>query len=220
MPDKKTTEVKDFFHSYAGGFDSIYGHEETRGKFGKWVDDTFRKTMFLRFEETLKNSAKPEIKSILDVGCGPGRYIIEFLLQGKEVVGLDLASGMIDLAKKAVAEVEHNGQVSFITSGYLEHTFDRQFDAAVLNGFFDYIEEPEAIFNKLQKDVTKEIYASFPHDTGLMAMQRKVRYKMRNCPLYYYSLDDVKRILKNTGLEGKYEIIDFKRDYFVKVTLS
>lgn len=217
--NQKTTQVKDFFHSYAGGFDSIYGHNEKRGAFGQWVDKTFRQTMFLRFEETLKNTARPEIQSVLDVGCGPGRYIVEFLLQGKDVVGLDLASGMIDLAKQEVSKVQHKGKIDWVLSGYLEHDFDRTFDAAVLNGFFDYIEKPEAIFNKLKKDVTKEIYASFPHDTGLMAMQRKFRYKMRNCPLYYYTLDDVKRILKNTGLDKDYEIIDFKRDYFVKIKL-
>ena len=217
--NQKTTQVKDFFHSYAGGFDSIYGHNESRSSFGKWIDKTFRQTMFLRFEETLKNTAKPEIKSILDVGCGPGRYIIEFLLQGKDVTGLDIASGMIDLAKKEIGKIKHNSKVEFITADYMEYKFNRKFDAACLMGFFDYIEHPEPLFQKLKKDVSKEIYASFPHDTGLMAMQRKFRYNLRNCPLYYYTLDDVKRILKNTGLDKDYEVIDFKRDYFVKVRL-
>jgi SAM-dependent methyltransferase len=218
--DGKTSQVKDFFHSYAGGFDSIYGHTTKRSAIDKWIDKTFRKTMFLRFEETLKNTRNPEIKSVLDVGCGPGRYMIEFLLQGKEVTGLDLADGMIEIAKNEIGKIKHNGKAEYVVADYLQHKFDRKFDAACLMGFFDYIEKPEAIFQKLKTDVSKEIYASFPHDTGLMAMQRKLRYRMRNCPLYYYTLEDVKRILKNTGLDKNYEIKDFKRDYFVKIVLG
>ncbi|MGL4597957.1 MAG: class I SAM-dependent DNA methyltransferase [Bacteroidia bacterium] len=214
----KTSQVKDFFHGYAGGFDSIYGHNEKRSAFGKWVDKKFRQTMFLRFQETLKNTKRDEIKSVLDVGCGPGRYIMEFLLQGKEVLGIDLAQGMLDIAEQEIKKINHKGSYKLMASDYLEAKLDKKYDAACLMGFFDYIEKPEAIFEKLKEDVNKEIYASFPHDTGLMAMQRKFRYKMRNCPLYYYTLEDVKRIMKNTGLEN-YEIIDFKRDYFVKVTL-
>lgn len=216
--DQKTTQVKDFFHSYAGGFDSIYGHNEGRSAFGKWVDKTFRQTMFLRFEETLKNTANPEIKKVLDVGCGPGRYVVEFLLQGKEVTALDIASGMVDLAKKQVAQVEHSGKVNWVVADYMEHNFTEKHDAAVLNGFFDYIEHPEPLFEKLKGDITKEIYASFPHDTGLMAMQRKFRYKLRNCPMWYYTLDRIEGMLKNVGLTN-YEVVDFKRDYFVKIKL-
>lgn len=214
----KTAQVKDFFHSYAGGFDSIYGHTKERSAFDKWIDKTFRQTMFLRFEETLKNTARSEIRSVLDVGCGPGRYMIEFLLQGKTVTGLDLALGMIKIAKAEIAQIKHNGSVEYIVADYLQHQFTEKFDAACLMGFFDYIEDPEAVFRKLKNDVTKEIYASFPHDTGLMAMQRKFRYYLRNCPLYYYTLDDVKQILENCGLHN-YEIKDFKRDYFVKIRL-
>lgn len=219
MADKVTSDVKKFFHGYAADFDSIYGHTQNRSAFGKWVDKNFRETMFLRFEEALKNTSKPEIKSVLDVGCGPGRYIVEFLLQGKEVCGLDMAEGMIDIAKKVVGQVEHEGSVHWVVGDYMSHQFDRQYDAACLMGFFDYIEKPEEIIEKLKKDVSKEFYCSFPIAGGFMGWQREVRYKMRNCPLWMYTKTDVQRIFDNCGLQGKYEIIDFGRDYFVKVTL-
>ena len=161
--DKKTTQVKDFFHSYADGFDAIYGHNDERSSFGRWVDKNFRKAMFLRFEQTLKNTARPEIQSILDVGCGPGRYVIEFLLQGKDVLGLDLASGMVDLAKKEVAKIKHNGKIDFVVSDYMDYQPKRKYDAAVLMGFFDYIEKPLPLLAKLKKDITKEIYLSLIH---------------------------------------------------------
>jgi SAM-dependent methyltransferase len=219
MADQVSSDVKKFFHGYAADFDSIYGHTETRSAFGKWVDKNFRQTMFLRFEEVLKNTGKDEIKTVLDVGCGPGRYIVEFLLQGKDVTGLDLADGMVQIAKKVADGIDYSGKLDFVVSGYMEHEFAKQYDAACLMGFFDYIEKPEDIVNKLKKDVSKEFYMSFPIAGGLIGWQREVRYKMRNCPLYMYTKADVIQIMDNCGLQGKYEILDFGRDYFVKVTL-
>jgi hypothetical protein len=108
--------------------------------------------------------------------------------------------------------------VSFVLADYLRHEFGRTFDAACLMGFFDYIERPGAIFDKLKRDATREIYASFPASHGFLALQRRVRYWMRNCPLYLYSQQDVEAILARAGMT-KYEILDFGRDYFVKVTL-
>lgn len=216
--DQVTNNVGKFFHNYAADFDSLYGHTERRSPIGKWLDRKLRKTMFLRFEEALKNTAKPEIKSVLDVGCGPGRYLVEFKLQGKEATGIDMAGGMLAIAKNVTNKVKGPGTVEFIESDYLSFNPGKQYDAACLMGFFDYIEKPEEIINKLKKDISKEFYASFPQADEPLSLQRRVRYKMRNCPLWLYTRQDVETILNNCGLQGKYEIKDFGRDYYVKVT--
>ncbi len=208
-------KVEDFFHSYAGDFDSIYGHTTKRGIFGRFIDRLFRGTMRLRFEETLRNTVRPEISTVLDVGCGPGRYCEAFLAQGKKVVGLDLASGMLDLAK----ELTKGRDISLIQADYLAHRFETQFDAACLMGFFDYIEKPGAVLEKLKKDVRKEIYASFPIKGGILGWQREVRYAWRNCPLYLYTRANVEGLMKAAGF-ANYEIKDFGRDYFVKIDLQ
>jgi predicted TPR repeat methyltransferase len=215
----ETQDVKKFFDGYAADFDSIYGHTDGRGFFDKLTDKLFRQSMSSRFNETLKFSANPEIKSILDVGCGPGHYCLAFLMQGKNVAGLDVAAAMLDIAKKKTASYSKEGKISFILDGYMEHQFSERFDAACLMGFFDYIQNPEEIFLKLKKDVNKEFYMSFPKKGGLLAIQRKIRYNLRNCPLYLYSKEDLTKLLEKTGLSGKSQIIDLGRDYFVKVRL-
>lgn len=216
--DTNTKNVKDFFDGYAGDFDAIYGHTTERSSFGRWVDKNFRQVMFKRFEETLQHTNKQNISSILDVGCGSGRYLVEFLKQNKAVTGLDMAAGMIDIAKNITSKIEHNGSIDLVVGDYLQHQFTQQFDAACLMGFFDYIEEPVAVFNKLKQDVSKEIYASFPKSGGPLAWQRSVRYKMRNCPLYLYSKKEVETIMRQCNL-ANYSIKDFGRGLFLKVNL-
>jgi SAM-dependent methyltransferase len=222
--NNNSLKVENFFHNYAGTFESLYGHTKNRNFIGRWFDRNLRRVMRLRFEETLKNTANPDIKSILDIGCGPGRYCIEFLKQGKRVVGIDLAEGMLDIAKLATRDIAENNSancsIEFLQANYLTYEFDEKYDAACLMGFFDYIDDPIAIFNKLKKDITKEIYASFPKDSGLLAKQRRIRYWLRGCPLYLYSLSDLKEIMKRVDLSDKYQVIDCERDYFLKISLD
>lgn len=214
-----TRDVKNFFDGYAADFDSIYGHTDGRGFWDKLADKYFRQSMSMRFSETLKYSAAKEIRSILDVGCGPGHYCAEFLKQGKQVTGLDVAEGMLAIAKQKTEKQLREGEITFILDGYLEHSFSERFDAACLMGFFDYISSPVEIFLKLQKDVTKEVYMSFPKKGGFLAMQRKIRYNLRNCPLYLYSIEDLQKHLQQVGWHHNSEITDLGRDYFVRVRL-
>lgn len=213
----ETKKVEEFFHGYAADFDSIYGHTKKRSAFDKVMDNLFRGSMRERFKHTLNASENPNIKTILDVGCGGGVYCEAFLNQGKTVVGLDLAEGMLKLAKEKTKK--NADRISFVHSGYLEHNFDRQFDASCLMGFFDYIKDPVTVFKKLQKDTTKEVYMSFPKAGGFLAWQRKVRYQRRNCPLYYYSKASLEKILDEVGWKEKSQIVDTGRGFFVKVTI-
>ncbi len=220
VKEKDLQEVKSFFDGYATDFDSIYGHTDNRGFMDKISDKLFRQSMYLRYQECLKNTAQKEINSILDIGCGSGHYCDAYLNQGKRVTGLDIADGMLKIATKKTEKYIKEGKADYILADYLSHNFTSKFDSACLMGFFDYIKEPVKIFQKLEKDVSKEIYMSFPKKGGFLAWQRKIRYNMRNCPLYFYSKEDLMEILKKVNWENKAEIIDLGRDYFVKVKLT
>jgi ubiquinone/menaquinone biosynthesis C-methylase UbiE len=213
-------DVKKFFHGYAADFDSIYGHAKKRGFVDKVMDKLFRQSMLLRFNETLQQSQNPSIQTILDVGCGSGVYDVELLKQGKSVVGLDMAEGMLEIATKRTAAFKDSGKISFVLADYMEHSFNEKYDAALLMGVFDYVKDPVAMLKKLQQEVTKEIWGSFPKQGGFLTWQRKVRYNMRNCPLYFYTKKSLVKILDESGLQGKYTIKDLGRDFFVKVTLG
>jgi SAM-dependent methyltransferase len=215
----ETKDVETFFHGYAADFDSIYGHTKARSAWDKFLDKYFRRSMKLRYDLVLKYASNPEIVSLLDVGCGGGVYCEALLNMGKTVTGLDIAEGMLELAKQKTQRFIDQGSATYIHSGYLEYDFDHAFDAAVLVGLFDYIKTPLDVFKKLEKDISKELYMSFPKSGGFLAWQRKIRYKARNCPLYYYSKKDIEDLLGKMKWLQKATILDIDRDFFVKVEL-
>ena len=212
-----TQAVEKFFDGYASDFDAIYGHTTRRGAFGRWVDRRFRKVMMRRFETTLQHTNRDDIQSVLDVGCGSGRYVFAFAKQGKKVVGVDMAKGMLELAQNAVDEAGLSTRVTLCEGDYLNVSLSQKFDAACLMGFFDYIENPVAVLQKLAREVRGEIYASFPIAGGWLARQRQVRYRLRKCPLWLYRKADLEAILAAAGFQGRYEIQHFERDWYVLI---
>ena len=54
----------------------------------------------------------PNHSEILDIGCGPGRYSLEFAKRSKQVVGIDISSKMIQYAKEN-AQAEQVKNASF-----------------------------------------------------------------------------------------------------------
>lgn len=63
---------------------------------------------------------------VLDVGCGTGRPVAEYLVaRGFRVVGLDSSEGMLEIARRAVPEAE------FVAGDMAEAEFGEGFAAAV-----------------------------------------------------------------------------------------
>jgi SAM-dependent methyltransferase len=210
--------VSIFFDGYAHDFSSIYKEDtKKRSAFDKLMDKLFRKDIEDRFDTTVEGISKDSIQSVLDIGCGPGHFVVKFLEQGKHVTALDIAPSMLEITKQRVQAMDSEAQVEYVLEDYAEHEFSNTFDAACVMGFFDYVEDPVSILKKLLREVDKEIYISIPGDQGFLAWQRKVRYKQRNCPLYLYSKEFLVNCLKEAGCFEISEIADTGRGYFVTI---
>ena len=211
--------VENFFHGYAKDFSSIYEEDASpRTLFNRLMDKLFRQDIRDRFNSTLQHAQDSSIKTILDIGCGPGHFVVKFLEMGKKVVALDIAQGMLDITNSRVEKM--NGKqddFESILADYSEHHFEAKFDAACVMGFFDYVSDPTAVIIKLLSEVNKEIYISFPDDRGLLAWQRKIRYARRNCPLYYYNEESISKHLMDAGCLENSTITKTNRNYFVVI---
>jgi SAM-dependent methyltransferase len=209
--------VKNFFSGYAKDFDSIYGDGEPRNLFNRIMDKFFRQAMYERYQRTINFLNSSNIKTVLDVGCGSGRYAIDLSKGGMKITGVDLAQEMLDIAESSSAKLGFNNE--FILGSYLDVSIANKKDAAILMGFFDYIDKPVDIFLKLKNDTNNFILASFPKSGGILAYQRKIRYNMRNCQLFYYSADSIDKIMLDSGITD-YEIQDNDREFFLIAKLS
>jgi len=205
--------VKNFFSGYAVEFDSIYGDGSPRGLFLKVTDKLFRQSMYERYKRAISFIKSKKIKTVLDVGCGSGRYAVDLGKLGVKVTGVDLAKEMLDIAKRNtdLAKVTSN---NYIQGSYLDIKLDSKFEAAILMGLFDYISNPIDIMKKLKKDTSQYILASFPKPNGFLAWQRKIRYNIRNCQLFYYSYSDIENILHKAEISD-FEIQDNHREFFL-----
>ena len=213
-----SNDVSIFFDGYAHDFSSIYKEDtKKRSPFDKLMDNWFRQAIKERFNRTSNETKKNSIKSVLDIGCGPGHFVVKFLEQGKKVTALDIAPSMLEITKKRVQAVGKEDEVTFILEDYLDHKPIKKFDAACVMGFFDYVQDPVIVLKKLLNDVEKEIYISIPGDRGFLAWQRKIRYNLRNCPLFLYSREFLEDSLKKAGCFEISEITEIDRGYFVTI---
>ena len=210
-------KVKKFFSGYALDFDSIYGDGKKRSFISKLIDKFFRVAMFERYKKTINFITENKINSVLDVGCGSGVYMEVLSSKNIEVAGVDLSQNMIDLSKSRLDKNKLNYN-ELIVGSYLDTKFEKQYEVSILMGFFDYIENPYFTFEKLRKDTSKYILASFPKKGGLLAFQRKIRYNLRQCPLYLYSKKDIENFLRKLNLKN-FKIIDNTREFFLVVEI-
>ncbi len=217
-PEKNSEirQVGDFFHSYAVDFDSIYGGK--RNPVSRLIDRLFRKSMMLRFQRTLSDLSDENLQSILDIGCGSGRYAVELLKMGKEVTGIDLAPGMLAIAEQACKDQFPPDRYRFILGSYPETILNRRFNAALLIGFFDYVQDADAVIQGLKRDIDRMFVASFPKAGGLLAFQRKIRYRLRNVPLVFYTEADIHKLMDRAGISN-YRITDLGRDLYLRADL-
>lgn len=80
---------------------------------------------------------------ILDLGCGTGRItsLLHSLSNGN-VLGIDISSNMIDIAKK---KYEGKDYASFAVGDFISYKFDKKFDFVVIYNAFPHFLDKEGL---------------------------------------------------------------------------
>src|SRR4029077_14902017 len=121
------------------------------------------------------------------VGCGPGHYSITLAQRGAgRIVGLDFAGGMLDIAARHAEAAGVGNRCEFEVGDFLTYSPPEPFDYVIVMGFMDYMPDPVKVIRKVLSLTTSKAFFSFPASGGLLAWQRKLRYKSR-CDLFLYS---------------------------------
>jgi 2-polyprenyl-3-methyl-5-hydroxy-6-metoxy-1,4-benzoquinol methylase len=209
-------ENKSFWDRYASDFDAIYGTKNSW--FNSVINKLFRKAMRVRFEKTL-DIIPDENVSVIDIGCGPGHYCFSLAKTGeREILGIDFSEPMIALATEHAKELGLDSTLRFEVVNVFSYEPERKFDYSIMMGFVEYFEHPEEVIRKAVGITNKKVLISFPAEGGILAFQRKLRYRNR-CYLRLYHRSDIEQLMKQLKI-GSFTIEKIGRDYFVTVSLN
>jgi ubiquinone/menaquinone biosynthesis C-methylase UbiE len=121
---------------------------------------------------------------VLDLGTGPGYLPFEIAKRAPDlkIIGIDLSSGMIDIAGKKANELGLAGRVTFETANASSLPFeDGSFDLVISTLSLHHWRDPKACFKEiyrvlknnaeadifdLRRDTTKEVNAEFRQRYG------------------------------------------------------
>src|SRR5438067_228144 len=127
--------VHDYFDREARRFDAIYDHDKPLLQ--RLGDAAFRKVVLERYSLVVNATGT----TVLDVGCGPGRYGIELARRGaRRCVGVDVSPNMISLAQQAADRAGVADRCEWHIGDWLTVDTPANFEAVIAMGYFDYVE--------------------------------------------------------------------------------
>ncbi|MBI4505187.1 MAG: methyltransferase domain-containing protein [Chloroflexi bacterium] len=191
--------VRDYFERSAADFDRIYSGR--KGWLLRWLDRALRADMYERFALTLDACADVAGRSVLDVGCGSGRYAIALAERGAvHVLGVDLAEQMLGIAARLAQQRGVDDVCHFVRGDFLALPLIATFDYAIAIGVFDYVADADALLGKMAASARRRLVASFPSTFPVRTQVRRWRYARRNCPLYFYDEERIAALFERCGL--------------------
>jgi ubiquinone/menaquinone biosynthesis C-methylase UbiE len=193
-------KVKDHFDKVAQEFDDIYDNKGTLST--RIINKVFRKAMYERVPIVIQEAHPLRDKSVLDIGCGSGRVSFLLAKEGARVIGIDYAKGMIELAGKYQQQLKLDDKVEFICSDFMrDFPEDKKYDISIAIGVFDYIKDPMPFLNKVKRITKSKIIATYPAKFAFQAPLRKVWLSTRNCPVFFYTVAELKKTYSSLGFE-------------------
>jgi 2-polyprenyl-3-methyl-5-hydroxy-6-metoxy-1,4-benzoquinol methylase len=212
-------QVETHFDRKSKEFDAFYS--EKKGYIPRIIDHIFRRSMRLRYEKVIAGAAPYQGKTVLDVGCGAGRYCIALALKGVDhASGIDFADSMIEAAGELARKLGVRQTCKFIKAGFMETEFDQPFDHVFAMGVLDYIDQPAAFVKKMKDAAAKSVMISFPVKGGFIQWCRKKQFNIiKKCPVFFYSREDIEQIARQAGAE-KFTIDKLAKDYFLTIYIA
>ena len=187
-----------YFERVPDRWDALYSHENLPKYL---LNRTLRRGLYERHRFAFEQAGDLTGASVLDLGCGSGRYSIESAKRGaRRVVGIDFAPSMLSFAEEVAAREGVADRCEFIRGDVVADVPDEHFDVVLALGLFDYIRDPAPLFQRVARAQPRAFVASFPKFTPVWGTQRLVRYYLiRRCPIYNYKRAQVAALCRDAG---------------------
>ena len=211
---ESTERVRSHFERDAQRFDAIYD-DEKKSAFARFVDKYVRGVVVERLHLTRALAPARGEWSVIDVGCGPGRFSVDLATRGAaRVLGVDISKEMLDLARRAAASRKVEGRCEFVVSSFRDLQVKEMFDMSLGIGYFDYLENPVEDLRKMAQVTRGHLIASFPKRFEWRVPVRKVRFMLTGGFVRFYSKAEILQLFSTIGVPSDHlYLIDMGRDY-------
>jgi ubiquinone/menaquinone biosynthesis C-methylase UbiE len=124
---------------------------------------------------------------------------MEALRRGaSHVVAVDPAPRMLNLVEQRLEKAGQGDRCTLVLGSFPDVPLDAC-DQAIVMGVMDYVERPEAFLSRLRGLVRRSAAVSFPSKHFIRTPARKLRYYLRNCPVYFYDEPQICRLCAAAG---------------------
>jgi 2-polyprenyl-3-methyl-5-hydroxy-6-metoxy-1,4-benzoquinol methylase len=203
--------VQAYFQREAQRFAAIY--EKDKPVHQRLGDALLRRVILERFSLVINAAAAPET-TVLDVGCGPGRYPIELAKRGaRRCVGVDVAADMIEIARANATSAGVTNQCEWVVTDYLSFESKETFDSVIAMGYFDYLDDPATHLRKMLSQLRGRLFASFPKRWDVRVPFRAARFRIQKGFVRFYSRAEVLELFRTLGDLQYLSLVDLGRDY-------
>lgn len=209
-------QVEAHFHKTFRHFDSYYS--QNKNFLSRLIDSRFRRSMQLRFQKVIEGVSPYSRKTVLDIGCGTGRYCFALASKGIErALGIDFAQNMILEAQRLALEFQFSHICQFIQGDFLTLPIEEPFHHVFAVGVLDYIDQPVPFVKKMIESGKESVMISFPSKGGFVQKCRKFLFqKIKKCPVFFYTQEDINRIAREAGATH-FTIEPLAQDYFLTI---
>jgi ubiquinone/menaquinone biosynthesis C-methylase UbiE len=173
-------------------------------KMSCWSKEDFDNLLFTTKElvKSLDKSAnKKKIKTILDLGCGPGFYCSMLQEMGYEVTGADYSETTIDIARK-----RYPGIKFLVEDGYDMNLDDKSFDLVISIGALQCVYEYEKFLSEMTRIAGKAIIISTIHRRHKVEDPQKLvekQLKSDSWPTRDFHPDEIIDFLEKKGFNAR-----------------
>jgi SAM-dependent methyltransferase len=199
QPDtRQAAATEQRFAAESDRWDHIYSEH------GSWVsrlwDKYTRKNVRERFRRAFEVGEPLAGKSVLDLGCGSGRYLVEAASRGAaRVVGVDLAAPMIDEARRLCRSFGFEDRVELRVGDLYELELDGPFDLVIANGVFDYLPDAPRALARMRRLTGGTLVASFPDRAAFRAAPRRLYWRARGLRITLFDENEVLALARAAG---------------------
>lgn len=164
--------------------------------------ESFQQSALALSEDVLEQWI-PKGGSVIDIGCGTGRWCRAAARHARHVVGIDYDAANIEIAR---ATSERSG-IEYIVGDVTRDLTDRRFETGLLIHVIEHIDEPDRLLRSLHKLVDTLIVEVPDFDSDCLNL---VRLEV-GCPFYSdgdhvreYTLPILERQLERSGWKPCY----------------